>query len=144
MVTSGGVGIAKAFVQVVPELDVVAAKVVQTDDAGIYQVEDIPVGNISVMAVGTGDYRTASGLAAGTINGPAQTAIINVSLQNVSGSISGRVLNPDNTPQVGALVVAYARIAGFSSRRVDGAVAVGYAYADRDGRFVIKKLPIGT
>jgi protocatechuate 3,4-dioxygenase beta subunit len=141
-VMSGGHPVAKAFVQVIPQLDAVAAKVAQTDDSGNYSVSDIPVGNISVTAVGTGDLRTASGLAAGTIPGPNQTAIINVSLQNVSGVVSGRVLNPDNTPQVGALVVAYARIAGFNSQRADGAIAVGYAYADREGAFTIKNLPV--
>jgi protocatechuate 3,4-dioxygenase beta subunit len=142
-VTSGGRPVAKAFVQVIPQLDAVAAKVAQTDDSGNYSVSDIPVGNISVTAVGTGDLRTASGLAAGTIPGPNQTALINVSLQNVSGVVSGRVLNPDNTPQVGALVVAYARIAGFNNpQRADGAIAVGYAYADREGAFIIKNLPV--
>ncbi|HJQ33117.1 MAG TPA: LamG-like jellyroll fold domain-containing protein [Pyrinomonadaceae bacterium] len=141
-VTSGGRPVARAFVQVVPQLDVVAAKVAQTDDSGNYSVTDIPVGNVSVSAVGTGDLRTASGLAAGTIPGPNQTATINVALQNVSGVVRGRVLNPDNTPQVGALVVAYARIAGFPSQRADGATAVGYAYADRDGAFTIKNLPV--
>jgi hypothetical protein len=141
-ITSGGHPVARAFVQVVPQLDVVAAKVAQTDDNGIYSVSDIPVGNISVMAVGTGDLRTASGLAAGTIPGPNQTAIINVSLQNVSGVVRGRVLNPDGSPQVGALVVAYARIAGFQTTRGDGATAVGYAFADRDGAFTIKNLPV--
>lgn len=142
-VTSGGSPVAKAFVQVIPQLDAVAAKVVQTDESGSYSVSDIPVGNISVMAVGTGDLRTASGLAAGTIPGPNQTAFINVSLQNVSGVVRGRVLNPDGTPQVGALVVAYARLAGFrSSSRGDGATAVGYAYADREGAFTIRNLPV--
>ncbi|HEV2764003.1 MAG TPA: carboxypeptidase regulatory-like domain-containing protein, partial [Pyrinomonadaceae bacterium] len=143
-VTSAGRLMAKAFVQVVPELDVVAARVVQADEQGRYSVEDIPVGNVSVKAVGFGEDANASGLAAGTIMGPQQTALIDVSLQNISGVVRGRVLNPDNSPEVGALVVAYARIPGFnSSTRGDGATAVGYAFADRTGGFALSKLPVG-
>jgi hypothetical protein len=143
-VTSGGRPVAKAFVQVVPSLDAIGTKVTETDEQGRYLVEDIPVGNVSVISVGSGDLRLASGLAAGNIDGPGLTATVNVSLQQLSGSVRGRVVRPDGSPGVGALVVAYARIPGFPSNRGDGAIAVGYDYTGRDGEFKISNLPIGS
>ncbi|HEY0173489.1 MAG TPA: carboxypeptidase regulatory-like domain-containing protein, partial [Pyrinomonadaceae bacterium] len=142
-VTSGGRAVPNAFVRVVPELDVVGSKVVQTDAQGNYAADDIPVGNVSVAAAGTGAFSNATGLAAGTITGPGRTAFVNVSMQNVSGAVSGRVVNPDQSPVPGALVVAYAPIAGFQSDRPDGYTAVGYVYASRDGGFRLENLPVG-
>ncbi|HEY0407421.1 MAG TPA: LamG-like jellyroll fold domain-containing protein, partial [Pyrinomonadaceae bacterium] len=141
-VTSGGAPLAKAFVRVVPELDAVGTKVAQTDEQGHYSVTDIPVGNVSVMAVGSGAASNASGLAAGTINGPGLTATVNVSLQNISGVVRGRVVNRDGSPGVGTLVIAYGRIPGFGSQRIDGMITVGYGYAGRDGSFTISNLPV--
>ncbi|MDT7780154.1 MAG: large repetitive protein [Acidobacteriota bacterium] len=143
-VTSGGRGVAKVQVRIVPDLDAIGTKVVETDDTGHYLAKDIPVGNLSVTAVGTGDFRTSSGLAAGTITGPGLTATVNVSLQDISGVVGGRVIHPDGTPSPGQLVVAYARIPGFSSTRIDGAIAVGFDFADREGNFRIANLPIGS
>jgi hypothetical protein len=143
-VTVGGRPAPNTFVRIVPALDVIGTKVVQTDDLGRYAATDIPVGTVSVSAVGTGTLSTSSGLAAGTIEGPNQTAIINVSLQDTQGSVSGRVVHPDGSPSVGSLVVAYERIPGFSTLRPDGATAVGYAFTDRDGGFKISNLLLGT
>jgi protocatechuate 3,4-dioxygenase beta subunit len=142
-VTSGGQPAAKAFVNIVPALDAVGAQVVQTDDAGRYTASGVPVGNVSVFAVGTGNLSNSSGFAAGNIDGPNQTATINVSMQNTAGRVSGRVVRSDGGPAVGALVVAYAVIPGLPSARFDHATAVGYAYADRDGQFTISKIPVG-
>ncbi|MDX6694607.1 MAG: large repetitive protein [Blastocatellia bacterium] len=141
-ITSGGLPLAKAFVRVVPELDAIGTKVAQTDEQGHYSVTDIPVGNVSVMAVGSGAASNASGLAAGTINGPGQTATVNVSMQNISGVVRGRVVNRDGSPGVGTLVIAFGRIPGFGSQRLDGMITVGYGYAGRDGSFAISNLPV--
>ncbi len=127
-----------------PTLDVVGTKVVQADANGHYVATDIPVGNVSVLAVGADAAHNASGFNAGTIPGPGRTAFINVSLQNISGVVRGRVYRADQTPAPGSLVVAYAVIAGFHSIRGDGATAVGYAFADRDGAFTIANLPVGA
>ena len=142
-ITSAGQPMAKAFVRVVPDLDVIGTKVVQADQNGHYVATDIPVGNVSVLAVGDGVFHNASGFNAGTINGPGQTAFINVSLQNIAGVVRGRVFRSDQTVAPGSLVVAYAVIPGFRSTRNDGATAVGYAFADRDGSFTIANLPVG-
>ncbi len=141
-ITSGGQLMANAYVRVVPDLDVVGTKVVQADANGHYVATDIPVGNVSVLAVGYGDAHNASGFSAGTINGPGQTTFINVSLQNITGIVRGRVYRADQTPSAGALVVAYEVIPGFHSSRPDGATPVGYAFADRDGSFSILNLPV--
>ncbi|HBB87753.1 MAG TPA: hypothetical protein DC047_09075, partial [Blastocatellia bacterium] len=143
-ITSGGQPMPKAFVRVVPDLDVVGTKVVQADAAGHYVAKDVPVGNVSVLAVGEGTAHNASGFNAGTITGPGQTAFINVSLQNIAGAVSGHVFHADQTIAPGALVVAYEVIAGFHTTRSDGATAVGYAFADRDGSFRIENLPVGA
>ena len=142
-ITSAGQPMPKAFVRIVPELDAIGTKVVQADENGHYAATDIPVGNVSVLSVGDGAFHNASGFNAGTINGPGQTAFINVSLQNISGAVRGRVFRSDQTPATGALVVAYAVIPGFRTTRNDGATTVGYAFADRDGSFTIANLPVG-
>ena len=143
-ITSGGQPMPRAFVRVVPDLDVVGTKVVQADASGHYVATDVPVGNVSVLAVGADTASNASGFNAGTIPGPGMTAFVNVSLQNISGVVRGRVYRADGTVSPGALVVAYAVIAGFHSLRGDGATAVGYAFADRDGAFTISNLPVGA
>jgi hypothetical protein len=142
-ITSGGQPMPKAFVRVVPELDAIGTKVVQADQNGHYVATDIPVGNVSVLSVGEGAFHNASGFNAGTIGGPNQTAFINVSLQNIAGVVRGHVFNSELAAAPGSLVVAYAVIPGFHSLRNDGATAVGYAFADRDGSFTIANLPVG-
>jgi hypothetical protein len=142
-VTMAGQAMPRAFVRVVPDLDVVGTKVVQADANGHYIAEDVPVGNVSVLAVGADAAHNASGFNAGTIPGPGQSAFINVSLQNISGAVRGHVVHGDQSPAPGSLVVAYEVIAGFHSLRGDGATAVGYAFADRDGGFAITNLPVG-
>ena len=142
-VMSGTTPVPNAFVSIIPALDVVGAQVVRTDESGNYSARDIPVGHVSITAVGTGQYVLASGLAAGVIPGPNLTAVVDVSVQNISGSAAGRVLRADNTASAGALVIAYARIPGFGNRdRADGKIPAGYAYADADGRFAISNLPL--
>lgn len=143
-ITSAGQPMPKAFVRVVPDLDAIGTKVVQADQNGHYVATDIPVGNVSVLAVGDGVFRTASGFNAGTINGPGQVAFIDVSLQNIAGVVRGRVFRSDQiTVAPGSLVVANALIPGFRSTRPDGTTAVGFAFADRDGSFTISNLPVG-
>ena len=63
-ITSGGQPMPRAFVRVVPDLDVVGTKVVQADQNGHYVATDVPVGNVSVLAVGDGSAHNASGFAA--------------------------------------------------------------------------------
>ncbi|HWS88659.1 MAG TPA: carboxypeptidase regulatory-like domain-containing protein, partial [Pyrinomonadaceae bacterium] len=145
-ISMGGRPLPNAVVQVIPSLDAMGSKVVQADGFGQYAAEDIPVGNVSVLAVGTGVAANASGVAAGTIEGPGRTATVNVSLQNVSGVVRGRVVNPDTgaSPAAGALVVAYARIPGFGNeQRGDGLTPVGWVNASRDGNFAFENLPVG-
>lgn len=142
VVTSGGNAVANALVKVVPELDVVGTQVVQTDAAGRYEARNVPVGHVTVTAVGTGDFRNATGFAAGTIEGAGRTTTINVSMQDVAGTVRGRVVRADGSPSPGSLVIAYAAIPGFPT--LTGATTVGFAYTDRDGTFVIKGLPVGN
>jgi PA14 domain/Concanavalin A-like lectin/glucanases superfamily/Bacterial Ig-like domain/Carboxypeptidase regulatory-like domain len=145
-VTSGGRLVPKVFVKVVPELDVSAAKIVQTDEAGRYEAKDIPVGNVSVIVVGADEFANASGLAAGTVYEPGRTTTIDVALQNIEGVVEGRVVKADLSAAPGALVVAYAKIPGFPTYSVNGngLTSVGFAYADRDGQFRISSLPVGA
>ncbi|MFN0124808.1 MAG: carboxypeptidase regulatory-like domain-containing protein, partial [Blastocatellia bacterium] len=137
-VTSAGVPVANATVQVIPALDANGSKVIKTDATGKYFVEDIPVGNLSVKAVGSGALSLATGLAAGAILAPGQTATINVALQNVSGIVRGQVRRDSNAPAPGSLVIASADIPEFGS-----GITVGYAYTDRDGNFTLTGLPVG-
>lgn len=145
-VNMGGRPLANAIVQVIPSLDAMGSKTVQTDGFGQYAAGDIPVGNVSILAVGTGAASNASGVAAGTIEGPGRTTTVNVNLQNVSGVVRGRVVNPDTgaSPASGALVVAYARIPGFPNpQRGDGMTPVGWVNASREGDFILENLPVG-
>ena len=142
-VTNYGNPVPNAFVSITPELDVLNSKLVRTDSAGNYQASDVPVGNISVKAVGTGIYALASGLAAGTVEGSGQTAVINVTTQAINGRVSGKVINSDaaQTPVNGALVVARAYIPGFSG---SDPIPVGYSFTNQEGKFDISNLPVGN
>ncbi|HEX7314765.1 MAG TPA: LamG-like jellyroll fold domain-containing protein [Pyrinomonadaceae bacterium] len=143
-VTSGGRIVPKAFVKVMPDLDVTGTRVVRTDEAGRYEVKDVAVGNVSVLVVGADEFANASGLAAGTVYEAGQTATVDVALQNIEGAVEGRVVRADGSAAGGALVVAYAKIPGFPVYNDKGMSGVGFAYADRDGRFTIESLPIGA
>jgi hypothetical protein len=138
-ITIGGAVAANAFVRVVPTLETSSGATVQADGLGHYLVEDLPVGPISVLAVGARTQSNATGVASGNIDGPNQTAIVNVALQTLTGVIRGRVLNADASPSVGALVVASTNLAG-----IQGEVTVGFAYTGRDGSFTITNLPLNT
>src|SRR5262249_6375542 len=113
-VTSAGNPMPGAFVTVTPSLDAIGSITVLADGAGHYTVPNSPVGDVSVFAVGAGAASNATGFAAGTVPGPGQTATINVSLQNITGVVKGRVVNPDqaSTPSAGSLVVATAALPG--------------------------------
>lgn len=140
-VTSGSAPAPFAFVRVVPHLDASIAPTVQADSLGRYSVDDLPVGPITVSAVGSGSLSTATGIAAGSIDGPGQTATIDVSLQNTSGAVRGQVINPDEAPSAGSLVLARAHLAGFDSTDARGTL-VGFALTGRDGSFSITGLPV--
>jgi hypothetical protein len=135
----------RAFARIVPDLDIIGSQLVQADNLGHYEGQNLPVGNVSVLAVGYGNQSNATGLAVGTVPNGGGTAVVNVSLNDISGVVSGRVIFQDgaSTPSVGTLVVAYASFA-----EVDGNTgaerSVGYSYTDRDGSFTIKNLPIGN
>lgn len=141
-VSNNGTPIVNAAVSIIPELDVLNVKTVRTDAQGKYAVSGIPVGGFTVKAVGDGIYSLASGIAGGSITQAGQTVTVNVSTQDISGSISGKVLDLGSTQQTpipNSLVVAYASIAGFPG---DGAIPVGYAFTKQDGSFTITGLPI--
>jgi hypothetical protein len=144
-VTNAGNPLVNAYVGIIAESDLNNSKLVRTDAAGNYEATDVPVGNVTVKAVGTGAFSLASGIGSGTISGPGATAVVNVSTQNISGEVSGKVAGPDanQTPVSGALVIARAQIPGFPTLDPRGA-AVGYAYAGQDGNFRITGLPIGN
>ena len=132
---TGGIPAANAFVQIIPFLEPSAGKVARTDVQGNYLVQDIPVGNVTVKSV---SVDRESGIASGVISGPGETAVVNLTLQNLSGIINGRVVNADQTPAARTLVVATANIPGFANN-----APVGYFLTREDGAFAIQNLPIG-
>ncbi|HQU82396.1 MAG TPA: Ig-like domain-containing protein [Pyrinomonadaceae bacterium] len=141
-VSNNGIPIVNASVSVIPELDVLNVKNVRTDSQGRYSVTGIPVGGFTVKAVGDGIYSLASGIAAGSLNQGGQTVTVNVSTQDISGSVKGKVFDFDGggqTPIPNSLVVAYASIAGFPGNEM---TPVGYAFTTQDGSFTITGLPI--
>ncbi|HKV41665.1 MAG TPA: hypothetical protein VJX67_20850, partial [Blastocatellia bacterium] len=139
VITIGGAAAPGAFVRVTPVLDVTGTSTVQADGAGNYTVSDIPVGNVSVFAVGAGSESNATGLAAGNVPGPGQTGVVNVSLQSLAGIVKGSVVHFDQSPSVGSLVVASFVFPG----RAD-LTPVGFSYTDRNGNFSISNLPVGA
>ncbi len=143
-VTSGGVPLANAYVSILSELDPLNNKLVTTNAQGFYSATGVPVGGITVKAVGTGAYSLSSGIAAGNIGEPGETTTINVSTQNISGVIKGKVLDNGNgqNPVANSVVIARANIPGFPND--DGPIAVGYSFTQEDGTFTIERLPIGT
>lgn len=142
-VTSGGVPLANAYVNILSELDALNNKVVRTNNQGFYTASGVPVGGITVKAVGTGNYSLSSGIAAGNLNGPGETTTINVTTQNTSGVIKGKVRDAaDNKVIANSLVIARANIPGFPN--IDGPIPVGFSFTGEDGSFSIEKLPIGT
>ena len=90
-------------------------------------------------------YSLSSGIAAGNLGEAGATATINVTTQNVSGIIRGRVLDSGNgqSPVPNSLVVARAYIPGFPTPD-NLPITVGYAFTAQDGSFTIDRLPIGT
>lgn len=142
-VTSGGVPLANANVSILSELDPLNNKLVKTDAQGRYSATSVPVGGLTVKAVGTGAFSLSSGIAAGNLSEAGGTVTINVTTQNVSGSIKGKVLDSGNgqAPIQNSLVVAKANIPGFPG--FNGPIPVGYAFTQADGSFMIDRLPIG-
>lgn len=144
-VTSGGVPLADANVSIISELDPLNSKLVKTNAQGFYSATGVPVGGVTVKAVGTGAYRLSSGIAAGTLSEAGGTVNINVATQNVSGVIRGRVLDGGGdgpSPVPNSLVVARAFIPGFPTPD-NTPLTVGYAFTGPDGSFTIDKLPVG-
>jgi hypothetical protein len=140
-VMTGSVPAPFAFVKIVPHLDASIIPIVQTDSLGHYSIDDIPVGHLTVSAIGSGTLSTSTGLASGSIDGPGQTAIVDVSLQNISGTVRGQVINADFTPSAGSLVIAKAELTGFPSSDPHG-IPVGFAFTGRDGSFALDRLPL--
>lgn len=131
-----------AYVRVVPELEVAGTQLVRTNFQGQYTAQNLPVGNVSVLAIGYGTQSNATGLAVGEVRGDGVIPTVNVALNSISGIISGRVVfqNGSLTPSSGSLVIAYANFS-----EVDGLTdlrSVGYAFTDRDGKYTIRNLPL--
>jgi hypothetical protein len=144
-VTSGGVPLANANVSIISELDPLNNKLVRTNEQGFYSATGVPVGGITVKAVGTGAYSLSSGIAAGNLGEAGGTATIDVTTQNVAGIIKGKVLDSGSgqAPVANSLVVARAYIPGFPT--FDGRpLTVGYAFTQADGSFSIDRLPVGN
>ncbi|MGH9763804.1 MAG: carboxypeptidase regulatory-like domain-containing protein, partial [Blastocatellia bacterium] len=139
LVTIQGAPAPNAFVRVTPVLDVTGSATVQADASGNYVVNDIPVGDVSVFAVGAGSQSNATGLAAGNVPGPGQIGTVNVSLQSLAGVVKGSVVHFDQSPVVGALVVASFLFPGHADL-----TPVGFSFTDRSGNFVISNLPVGA
>ncbi|HEX8185844.1 MAG TPA: carboxypeptidase-like regulatory domain-containing protein, partial [Blastocatellia bacterium] len=129
-----------AFVRVMPELDVIGTQLIQADEQGRYRARNLPIGNLSVLAVGSGNQSNATGIAVGALDSPDGIPTVNVTLTAISGVVSGRVSfqDGDSTPAMGSLVIAYSAFeeAGGPGR------PVGFAFTDRDGRFKIYGLPL--
>lgn len=142
-VTSGGVPLANANVSILSELDPLNSKLVRTNAQGFYSATGVPVGGLTVKAVGTGNYSLSSGISAGNLGEPGGTVTIDVSTQNISGVIKGKVVDQGNNqaPVPNSLVVAKAFIPGFPSNEP---IPVGYAFTNGDGNFTIERLPIGN
>ncbi len=140
-VTNNGTPIPNATVFITPEFDVINSKSVKTDNFGNYLAEDVPVGNFTAKAVGSGIYALATGMNAGTVEGAGLTAVVNITTQALNGKVSGKVVNSDanQTPVNGALVVARANLPGFI-----GDLPVGYSYTNGEGKFEISNLPISN
>ena len=139
-VSIGGVPAPNAFVRIMPSLDSSQSTVVRADAVGRYQASDIPVGPLGISAVGSGTQSTATGLAAGSIDAPGATAVVDVTLQSITGVVRGRVLNADSTPAVGSLVVAYSLLPGANA--TPQGTPVGFAFTEPDGSFSITRLPL--
>ncbi len=128
----------RAFVQVTPTLDQTATKVVQADETGAFQVNDLPVGSLAVKAQAVvGNAPRPFGYAAGFIDGPNATATVRLVLRENSGTARGEVREANGVLSKGRLVVA-------SRPGLSGPVGeiVGYAYTDNQGRFSIPGLPL--
>lgn len=138
IVRGDGTPAVNAQVQVVPALEPTAGQTVRADSVGHYRVDSVPVGDFTVLAVGgAGVDEVATGLAAGNLDAPGTTAIVNVALQPVSGEVHGHVFYADHAQTVRGYVLARAPLPGF------GTYVVGYCYVEDDHRFALYGLPLG-
>jgi len=138
-VTLAGQPVRDAQVQITPNADPEAAQLVRSDSTGKYLALDVPVGAVSVLAVGPEGQTNATGFGAGWIDGPGKTAVVNVSLQNISGSAEGQVIGPDGKPVSRMLVIAQTLIPGIADP-----VILAFCYTAADGTFALSKLPLGA
>lgn len=128
----------RAFVQVTPTLDPKASTIVQADEAGAFQVNDLPVGSLAVKAQAVvGNAPRPFGYAAGFIDGPNATATVRLVLRENSGTVRGEVREANGALSKGRLVVA-------SRPGLYGPVGeiVGFTYTDNQGQFSIPGLPL--
>ncbi len=136
-VTLGGSPVNGAYVRVVPDSDLSGGQLVRSDSQGRYLAFDIPVGRVSVFAAGSATFSNATGFSGGWIDGPGQTARVDVSLQSVSGSVSGHVQDAAGRAIANMLVVASAMLPGLADP-----VYVGFCYSGPTGEFNLQKLPV--
>ncbi len=99
---------------------------------GSYEVRGITVGPVTAHAAkGIG-----SGFASGRIPTAGGTATVDVELDDGAVNIGGKVTRFESgttTPATGALVVAYF-----------GGVPVGWQFADAEGRYLLRGMPVGS
>ena len=109
-----------------------------TDDDGTFSLVGAPRGNHSVMAELTSNNRLSSVESAlFYFAGNAAVALGNLTLQQVSsshgvGEISGRALDTNGNPVVGALV------------QLDSSVSLLQTYTGANGGFAFRNVPAGT
>ncbi|MFB3903054.1 MAG: LamG-like jellyroll fold domain-containing protein [Acidobacteriota bacterium] len=138
-ITLNGQSVPGAQVQIMSNSDPTVVQLAHADSNGKYLALDIPVGGVSVLAVGPENQANATGFGAGWIDGPGQTATVDVALQSISGVISGQVTAPDGSPVSRMLVVAETRVPG-----IDDPVTLGFCYTTADGKFLLSNLPLAA
>lgn len=132
--------VAGAQVVVQSETDPLIGGNTTTDGDGHYFVEGLTVGAVTVKAV------KGNGLGRGTgrIDRAGTTAVVNLTLDGGTVTLSGKVLESDDgevTPVKDALVAYYVveTVAGRTSNTV-----VGYAVSGEDGGYLFEKMPAGS
>ncbi|RPJ56396.1 MAG: hypothetical protein EHM23_23690, partial [Acidobacteria bacterium] len=138
-ITLNGQPVSGAQVQIMSNSESGFAQLAHAGSDGKYLALDIPVGGVSVLAVGGEGQTNATGFGAGWIDGPSKTAIVNVALQSISGSVEGKVLDAAGKPVSRSLVIAQTQVQGLTDT-----VKLGYSYTATDGAFKLSNLPLGA